>query len=166
MKLRFSFFFFLSLVIHASVVTDGLNLFSSHDPTQAALPQSRGGHFKTTLRLITVPKKNNKTFVGKKNKPSKVKSTPSDIIKAKLKNGFLIEYPFFAKKNKLQGTVVLTVEINKFGVVKKAKIKKPSGHEILDKKALEQILRASFNPKKVNNQNISSVVDVAINFKL
>ena len=69
-EIKVFFFFFSLLMIHASVVTDGLNLFSTNDLTQAALPQRSGGLYKTTLRLITVPKKNNKTFVPNKNKPN------------------------------------------------------------------------------------------------
>ncbi len=166
MKLRFSFFFFLSLLIHASVVTDGLNLFSSHDPAQAALPQSRGGHFKTTLRLISVPKKTNKSFVGNKNKPSKVKNAPSDIKKAKLKKGLDIKYPFLAKKNNLSGTVVLSLKVGATGVVEEIEVKKSSGHKILDQEAIKQLNIAKFNPKTVQGKPVESNLDVVINFKI
>ena len=165
MKLRFSLFFFLSLVIHASVVTEGLNLFSSHEPSQAALPQRSGGLYKTTLRLITVPKKTNKSFVLNKNKQSKVKSAPSDIKKAKLKSGLEIKYPFLAKKNNLSGTVVLRVKVGVTGVVEKIVVKTSSGHKILDQEAVKQLISAKFYPKTIQGKPVTSNLDVAINFK-
>ena len=129
------------------------------------LPQRSGGKFKTTLRLITVPKKTHNAFVDTRNKPSKVKSATSDIEKAKLKSGLEIKYPFLAKKNNLGGTVVLSVIVGVAGTVEDIEVKISSGHKILDQEAVKQLISAKFYPKTIQGKPVTSNLDAAINFK-
>ena len=101
-----------------------------------------------------------------KNKPSKVKSAPSDIKKAKLKKGLDIRYPFLAKKNNLSGSVVLRVKVAATGVVEEIVVKTSSGHKVLDQEAIRQLKTAKFNPKTIQGRPEESSLDVVINFKI
>ena len=77
------------------------------------------------------------------------------------------QYPEIAQMQRLQGTVILDLEINSNGLISSVRIKRSSRHEILDKEALEMINNASpfpVPPKSVQGKNFN--VLVPISFKL
>jgi protein TonB len=75
-------------------------------------------------------------------------------------------YPQLAKKSGWQGTVVIRVVVQTNGMPGEAQIRKSSGHDILDKAAIEAIRSWRFSPAKDGNIPIRSAVDIPINFKL
>jgi TonB family protein len=166
MNLRFVIFFFFSVIIHASIMSDGLNFFSNNDTRKTTLPLKDGGQHKTTLRLITVQKTKFHSLASKKNKHQNIKSDLSDIERAKLKNGLNVKYPFLARINNLSGTVVLSIKVGVAGVVENVQVKKSSGHRILDQEAIRQVNLAKFNPGRVQGKPVASNLDVVINFKI
>ena len=77
------------------------------------------------------------------------------------------QYPEIAQMQRLQGTVILDLEINSNGLISSVRIKRSSRHEILDKEALEMINNASpfpVPPKSLQGKNFN--VLVPISFKL
>ncbi len=78
-----------------------------------------------------------------------------------------VKYPFIAKKNGIEGKVIIQFKILKDGKVKDIKIVKSSGFKILDKSAIKAILSSvpfpGF-PKKLERNSLA--IKVPINFFL
>jgi len=74
-------------------------------------------------------------------------------------------YPEFAKRNGVQGTVVLEVEVLKDGSVRNIHVKKsvPGG---LDEAAIEAIRKVRFQPGKSSGQPVDVLLIIPVEFKL
>jgi protein TonB len=75
-------------------------------------------------------------------------------------------YPQEARKKGFQGEVVLKVEVLSSGLVGQVKVKKSSGHEILDRSALSAVKQWKFFPAKRGESAIASWVNIPIKFQL
>ena len=75
-------------------------------------------------------------------------------------------YPMIARRNGYAGVVLLRVLILESGKVGKIALEKSSGHEILDKSALDAVKNWIFIPSSRNGVTISSWVTVPIKFEL
>jgi len=69
-------------------------------------------------------------------------------------------YPFLARKKKIEGTVLTGFTINNKGYPQDIKIKKSSGHEILDSAAIKIVMKAAPFPE------VTGEILVPITFKL
>jgi len=76
------------------------------------------------------------------------------------------KYPKVARKRGYEGEVKLKVFVLANGRVGKIEIIRPSGHEILDRSALEAVKDWVFVPGRENGKEISSWVTVPIAFQL
>ncbi len=78
-----------------------------------------------------------------------------------------VKYPFIAKKNGIEGKVIIQFKILKDGKVKAIKIVKSSGSKILDKSAIKAILSSVPFPGFPKNLRKNSLtIKVPINFFL
>jgi protein TonB len=84
---------------------------------------------------------------------SVLKAIRSAIEKAK-------DYPFLARKKKIEGTVITEFTISGRGYPEDIKVKKSSGSEILDSAAIKIITRAAPFPK------VNSKIVIPLTFKL
>ena len=75
-------------------------------------------------------------------------------------------YPLLAFKMKIQGKVILIVDVAESGSVNKVTISESSGNESLDQSALEAVKNWKFTPARKNGVIVSQVVRVPITFSL
>ena len=75
-------------------------------------------------------------------------------------------YPMIARRRGYEGVVVLKVEILPNGRVGELRVKRSSGHHILDKSALNTVKRWKFIPAKRGEDPIRIWAEIPIKFKL
>lgn len=120
---------------------------------------------------------NNNTFVLYKNN-ERIKLFNSNLIGDAIrgKNGIisppkrkynqLPDYPPTAKQNNIEGSVKLNLYINRSGIVERVILMKSSGHEILDKTAMNYSKEILFKPAKKGNITISAWYEMNFNYQL
>ena len=75
-------------------------------------------------------------------------------------------YPLLAFKMKIQGKVILMVDVSESGAVNKVAVAVSSGNDSLDQSALEAVKNWKFTPARKNGVIVSQVVRVPITFSL
>jgi TonB family protein len=85
-------------------------------------------------------------------------NNPYDLIRAAIEKAKI--YPFLARKNRIEGSVITGFTVNSKGYPQDIKVKKSSGHEILDSEAMKIVKKAAPFPE-VNGEII-----IPITFKL
>ena len=75
-------------------------------------------------------------------------------------------YPLAARRLGLEGRVLLRVDVDRTGVVKRVAITKSSGHRLLDEAARRAMDKWRFLPAMVNGEAASGAVDVPVSFRL
>src|ERR1700689_5068041 len=73
-------------------------------------------------------------------------------------------YPPLARQARIQGTVILKVQITKSGDV--ANIQLVSGHPMLAPAAIEAVKQWKYDPYVLNGESVEVETDVAVNFTL
>jgi protein TonB len=76
------------------------------------------------------------------------------------------DYPLVARKQGLEGKVMLRVTVGPDGRITSVTVVQSSGHAILDKAARDGVVRWRFSPARRAAGAIASVIDVPIEFKL
>ncbi|MEK6624231.1 MAG: energy transducer TonB, partial [Bdellovibrionota bacterium] len=66
----------------------------------------------------------------------------------------------------IQGTVLLRAEILAQGYCQRVYVKHSSGHDMLDRAAVEAVRRWRFVPARRGNLPVSATVEIPITFKL
>ncbi|MGJ7531513.1 MULTISPECIES: energy transducer TonB [unclassified Variovorax] len=77
-----------------------------------------------------------------------------------------ISYPSQAKRDGLQGRVIVGVLIRKNGEIGEVRVMQGSGHALLDEAAVRAIRNASFYPARVDSQYVDAWFNAPINFRL
>ncbi|MBF0444995.1 MAG: energy transducer TonB [Magnetococcales bacterium] len=75
-------------------------------------------------------------------------------------------YPVFARRRGLEGLVLLSVDVNSEGYPLVVKIKKGSGHKVLDRCALQTVKKWRFIPAKRGDIPVRASVEIPIRFSL
>ena len=75
-------------------------------------------------------------------------------------------YPFLAFKMKIEGKVILFVEVSETGTVNKVQVAETSRNESLDRSAVEAVKNWKFTPARKNGVMVAQVVRVPITFSL
>lgn len=78
----------------------------------------------------------------------------------------MLEYPAAAKRLRLQGTVVVRVQVSATGLPESLRIERSSGAELLDETALAAIRTWRFAPARRGSEPVAHWVDVPIRFRL
>ena len=76
------------------------------------------------------------------------------------------EYPRRALEAGEEGTVIVRATLNASGSVTAANVHRSSGSSALDAAAVKAVRRWSFMPANRNGQNIASIVQVPVHFRL
>lgn len=77
-----------------------------------------------------------------------------------------VVYPSVARVMALEGRVILKVNISDKGTVTDTEIIKSSGYEILDKAAVNSVIKWRFIPAQINGKAIASNIVVPIKFQI
>ncbi|MFH1624783.1 MAG: energy transducer TonB [Pseudomonadota bacterium] len=75
-------------------------------------------------------------------------------------------YPLLARRKKIEGVVLLRVEVLPTGRVGRIEVKRSSGYKILDRSALRAVKEWKFSPARMNGMCIAVWTSVPIRFKL
>ncbi len=75
-------------------------------------------------------------------------------------------YPAAARREKLEGLVLLRVEVSEDGAALKVEVEQSSGHKSLDTAALDAVQRWHFEPARAAGRAIKARAQVPIRFKL
>ncbi len=75
-------------------------------------------------------------------------------------------YPQIARRKEWEGTVFLRVLVDKTGLVRDIAVEKSSGHRLLDKTAMETVMKWRFLPARSNRVPFASWVTIPVQFKL
>lgn len=75
-------------------------------------------------------------------------------------------YPLSARRRGIEGTVLLRVEIHASGNCQHVYVKRSSGHEMLDRAAIEAVRRWRFIPARRGNQPVTASAEIPIAFRL
>ena len=75
-------------------------------------------------------------------------------------------YPYLARRNGIEGRVVLTIEVLPAGVSGAVRVKSSSGHPMLDEAALSAVKNWRFRPATQAGNPVSSSIEVPIRFRL
>lgn len=76
------------------------------------------------------------------------------------------EYPEAARRRGQQGSVLVTVWVSKTGLPTKVELAKSSGYSLLDRTALQAVMKWKFHPGLYGNSPVDSVVEVPIRFQI
>jgi protein TonB len=77
-----------------------------------------------------------------------------------------VRYPRAAEQARLQGEVMLWVQIDTEGRPREVRVHRSSGHEMLDRVGREAMLKAQFKPYRRNGQPMAATFLYPINFVL
>jgi periplasmic protein TonB len=88
------------------------------------------------------------------------------MMSAGVINGTKPDYPLTARKQGIEGKVMLRVTVGTDGRITSVIVVQSSGHAMLDKAARDGVARWRFSPARRATGAIASVVDVPIEFKL
>jgi len=75
-------------------------------------------------------------------------------------------YPLTARRRGIEGTVLLRVEIHAHGHCQHVRVKRSSGHAVLDRAAVEAVRQWRFVPARRGSQAVTAAVEVPITFRL
>lgn len=77
----------------------------------------------------------------------------------------IVVYPEVAQRNRIEGTVYVRTYVSETGSVVKTVVEKTAG-SILDRAALDAVMKISFEPAKQSGKSVKSVVTVPIRFRI
>ena len=133
-----------------------------------------------TDKVIETPKKLDKvgeqvvapkpTAGGASSAASSASMASAPVVDADYKAAYLNNpkppYPALAYRMRVQGKVILLVEVLQSGQVGGVSIEVSSGNELLDKSALETVKKWQFSPARKDGVIVAQVVKVPISFNL
>lgn len=137
-------FFLLSLFLHGST----FHLLKRDKRSKASFQRNRTTIAFTKSKNSSAPTLQKKGKRGAKT--SSLKNESGDFVEFRPAP----QYPLEAKKNRLQGTVIVSFATDHQGFIKKIVIEKSSGHTILDEAATRAILNWRVNPHPETFQSI------------
>lgn len=148
MKSYYTLSILLSLLLHLVLVIDFPKFKEGRVSIQV---DSAKTSFKVNLnkirKKVTPNKKSSRSVVERRLKKDKVESIESSNAKSSVsvKNKFIPKYPYKSRLFSEEGVVLVRVIIDGNSKVLESTILESSGHDRLDKAALEASRRSSFN---------------------
>lgn len=141
------------------IVISDIAAEGASDPEMAALLQQQLG---TDIFNSTVRGRTNDEADGKPFDFVPYEDPPEPIVTVRP------EYPEFAKRMKIQGTVVLDVDVYKDGSVGNIKVKKSilAGSGGLDEAAVNAVKKWKFQPGKSGGKAVDTTVTIPLEFTL
>lgn len=74
-------------------------------------------------------------------------------------------YPFEANQNHIEGVVTISLRITKDGRATEVKVRKSSGHALLDEAAIRDVQRATFEPERINGMPVAKWVELRLRYR-
>ncbi|NUO10393.1 MAG: energy transducer TonB [Candidatus Brocadia sp.] len=107
----------------------------------------------------------------KQQETAKTMPRPSQgTIRTKSKPGYFQnrppEYPQLAKQMRQEGLVILRVEVDQKGMPVKVEVEQSSGYQLLDQAALKAVRHWRFQPERIGNSPVKSMVAIPVRFRL
>ncbi len=136
------------------------NLTNSNKLNHSAQTNQNSKNLNRSENLLS----NNASNDQSQNNNSNLSSSP--IFNANYLNNPAPEYPDFARRNNIEGKVLLLVSVGENGKVQKIEVNNSSGNSLLDKAALGAVKNWSFIPANKDGRAISAQVIVPIEFKI
>jgi protein TonB len=98
-------------------------------------------------------------------------AVPEPIVEAPRFNAAYLNnpppaYPLAARRRGMEGRVMVRAEVQQDGRCAQVELKQGSGHELLDRAALEAVGKWRFVPARQGGQAVTAWVEVPITFKL
>jgi len=75
-------------------------------------------------------------------------------------------YPKRALRRKLEGQVVLEIQVSELARINQINIKESSGHSVLDKAAINQANKYKLRPNQLSGMAVSGVITCTVKFKI
>lgn len=76
------------------------------------------------------------------------------------------KYPRIARKKGWEGEVLVKAFVDKYGKPLKVRVKESSGHDVLDKAAIDAVRKWKFVPAKMGSSNYDSETEIPVQFVL
>lgn len=134
-------------------------------PTYASLDVYTNGHSAYSVRDASPGKAGRgEARTGASSGPGDSATAPSLVPAYRLNNP--PRYPVMARMRGQEGMVLVSAEVNSDGTVGAARVKLSSGHQSLDKSAVEAVSRWVFKPGMKMGVPVAMWVDVPIRFAL
>lgn len=158
--------FFITLSITLSLHFIMLSYLSSSRENEKKFSQDNTSS-RTLIKISNPSPIKNKLKTLIKSTKESIKKTKTDQTKeAILISHINPDYPWRARKLRLEGFTTLKFTITTRGTVKEIQIIKSSGHSILDTEAVKALSGASFTPKKSKNKKVESRMEMSFNFSI
>lgn len=151
----------LNIIYSDQIINDKkvtCNLNSSAEEAINEVLTKTGFSFKKFENNVAVvfPKspsaKKTKAVVRNKNVKTKFSPPNEEVVKPTLISSLDLAYPENAIKERIEGEVHVLLFVSKSGNVDHVKLKKSSGHEILDTATINYIKKLKFLPAEVNGK--------------
>lgn len=163
-SLSFIYAFIISISFHGAFFLIGNFEKNSH----GAMVQFKKGRSSVAIKLSSSQKRVEK--IKSKNssfQKEQISEVSSGILKgATIKAQVTPEYPRRSILFQEEGSVTILLEIDESGSVKNAIVEKSSGHDRLDRAALEAASSAEFLPAIKDGESVASRQELTFNFKL
>lgn len=91
---------------------------------------------------------------------------PHPLMPPRYRDTPLPSYPAAAREQRLEGTVLLEVQVREDGRAGEVQVKRTSGFPLLDTAALEAVRRWTFVPGRRGPRAVESRVEVPVRFSL
>ncbi|MGM0644525.1 MAG: energy transducer TonB, partial [Thermodesulfobacteriota bacterium] len=78
----------------------------------------------------------------------------------------LPRYPASARRRGFEGTVKLLVQVSEKGDVTELEVARSSGHQSLDRRAVETVKNWKFEPGRINGEASAMDVKIPVTFRL
>jgi len=130
----------------------------------ASLALSTGNLLRAEDKDLKTESKNNENYINQVNtKAPCFKGGENEMVKFIQKN---ITYPEYTRSTNIQGTVIVTVKIDKSGKIIESSVNK-SVHAALDNEALRVINKMpDWEPGTINGEPSELYVEIPISFRL
>lgn len=154
MNITYTFSILTSLLLHLVLVADFPAMSSGDVRVELSSSQSS---FRVNLdRRIPVEKKAPKTRTLVQQQKEKVSEKSAAKSSISVENKYIPKYPYKSRIFEEEGSVVVTVSIDRNGKIVDSFIAKSSGHERLDLAALEASKKSSFNMTTLGDESFIS----------
>ena len=96
----------------------------------------------------------------------KVYFSAEQYVKARAREKIKISYPVSAARKNIEGSVTVEILVDETGKISNAQVISSSGYRILDKAAMEAVMRANFIPAQLYGKKVSDTLKILIEYKL
>lgn len=114
-----------------------------------------------------LPVEEEKVLPVVKEQESSIGSIQQGVVQAEVLQGQIPPtYPLLARARKIEGRVLVRIEVLENGVCGSVQVKESSGYTLLDNAALEGVQKWRFQPAQENGKKVKSQIEIPVIFQL